>query len=404
MAGDTSRQLLRAFGLAVFILVPSFDTIGKYFGPVGIVLYSIVGLAAVFAGWFLVIPHFVRLVSERSAQWLAVATLAGLIVIVTIGYPLANSGRFGGGTDVDDAMIIAVTELLKGNYPYYLKTYLGLPISPMPGSIFLAVPWVAANALPYQNIFWLAVLYLLARHILKSGVWALGLFWAFLVLSPTVHQSLVTGSDYISNSVYVLVGAWLVLRYSSDPDAPAWKSIASAAFLGLGLSSRSNFLLVVPMIFLVLVRSAGWAAAIRSSGVAMAVFAAVTVPFWAYDPAGFSPFTAQAWKVRVLEQVVPYAGVLIPGSALVIAAALSFRQRADDLAAFLRNNGIVQLYLLLFTAIVYAIQASQLNLFMANSGYGLFALFFGAAGCWMALMKGDPASPAGEFPMRPKLD
>lgn len=391
MTEEKPRPHVQLLGFAVFVLVPSFDTVGKYFGPAGIAVYSLLGVAAIYAFYFLFLPFFRKHVSEKTALRLALATLVGLIVMVAIAYPLANSGRFGGGSDVDDATIVAVGEMLKGNYAYYPKTYLGLPISPLPGALFLAVPWVIASALQFQNILWLVVLFMVLRQILQSNVSTVAFFWAVPALSPTVLQSLVTGSDYIANTIYVLFSAWLVLRYAADGDASVWKKLAAAAFLGVGLSSRSNFLLVLPMLFIVLVRTAGWRKAIRSAAIAGGAFALITIPFWAYDPAGFSPMTAQSFKVKVLEEVLPFAGILIPGSALMIAVALSLRKNAADAASFFRDHGIIQLYLVLFSSIVFSIHRGELNLYMANSGYGLFALFFGAAGCWL-ILKNEPAT------------
>ena len=407
MIDQIPRRYSHVLWLSVFLLVPSFDTVGKYFGLGGIIAYFLIGLFVVYVGHFLLLPFFLRHVTERTALILAVTTFLGLIAIVSVGYPLANSGRYGGGADVDDAMIIAVGELVKGNYPYYLKTYLGLPISPLPGAILIAFPWVLAGALQYQNIFWLAVLFIFLRREMRSYAYPLALFWAILLLSPTVHQSLVTGSDYISNSIYVLIPVWLILKGSRDADASVWSTLLPAAFLGFGLSSRSNFLLVVPMIFIFLGRTAGWKRALLTTGVAMAAFAAVTLPFWAYDPAGFSPISTQAAKVLVLEQALPLAGKLIPGTALIIAVILSFRQTAWDVAAFFRNSGIVQLYLLIFSSVVYAVQTDQLNLYMGNSGYGLFALFFGAVGSWLFLTREENAPSSTQvlkYSMQAQLD
>jgi hypothetical protein len=101
---------------------------------------------------------------------LAALTLLALIAVVSIGYPLANSGVYGPGGDVDDAMRIATTELILGHYPYYLKTYLGWPISPLPGAIFLAVPWAVSGLLQLQNVFWIGVLFgVLRQHFQKSA-------------------------------------------------------------------------------------------------------------------------------------------------------------------------------------------------------------------------------------------
>lgn len=389
MTNDGRGRSLLVFGLALFILVPSFDTLGKYFGGIGILLYSLLGLAAVLVGYHFIWPVFQRSISERTGLILAAATLIFLIIEVAFGYPLANSGRIGPGSDVDDALIIGAGELLKGNYPYYLKTYLGLPLSPLPGAMLLAVPWVLFGALEYQNVFWLGILFVMLWYAMKSSVPAIALFWAILLLSPTVHQSLVTGSDYISNTIYVLAAAWFLIKYATDAEAPAWKKILPAVLLGIALSSRTNFLLVMPICFVTLARAAGWKEAIRSSAIAAASLVLVTLPFWAFDPAGFTPITTQAVRLRQLDEVLPYSGRLIPASAGLIGAALAFRKNAANLASFLLNNGIVQLYLIVTTSIVYAIHSNKLNLFMNNSGYGLFGLFFGALGCWLFLNRKD---------------
>jgi hypothetical protein len=83
--------------------------------------------------------------------------------------------------------------------------------------------------------------------------------------------------------------------------------------------------------------------------------------------------------------VLPYAGTLIPGSAMVLAIALAWRKFNHGLASFLIYSGIVQLYLLPFISIASAIEAGRLNLFNSTTGYGMFSLFFGTVGIWLMI-------------------
>ena len=54
---------------------------------------------------------------------------------------------------------VALTELASGRYPYTATTYLGNPITPLPGALLLAAPfwWVTGSA-AWQNVAWTLLL------------------------------------------------------------------------------------------------------------------------------------------------------------------------------------------------------------------------------------------------------
>ncbi|MEO7660685.1 MAG: hypothetical protein ABIV48_13805 [Pyrinomonadaceae bacterium] len=382
-----SGRFLGIFGFAVFLLVPSFDTLLKYFGTPGLAVYFIVGTGLIIIGYRYVITPFHSLVSERQAIYLAIFTFVFLTVITAYVYPIANSGRFGGGTDIDDAMIIGASEIIQGHYPYYRQTYLGGWISPMPGTILLSVPFVFINLLPYQNIFWLLLFFIAVRANLKSNVYALGLLWTILLFSPTFYQVLVTGSDHISNTLYVLIGMWFMVRSISDRGSSLWQRLWPTVLFGIGLSSRSNFLLLVPLLISVLAQNSDRKLAFKYVALAGLVFSSVTLPFWLYDPGAFTPLVVQSYKIQVLEGVLPYARIIIPGSAFILSLVFSCTRMEKDCAVLFRNSAIVQLFVLLFSSILFALQTGQLTLFMGTSGYGMFTLFFGLLSTWIILRR-----------------
>lgn len=381
----TSNRSFKVFGLAVFLLAPSFDTALKYFGVAGVIVYFAIGTVLVFAGERFILPVFRERISERTANILSVATFAFLTAIALVLYPMANTGRFGGGSDADDALVVAVTELLRGHYPYTLSTYLGNPISPMPGAVFLAIPFVIIGAIHLQNVFWLAVFFIVFRHFEKSSASAIGLIWAMLAFSPTLFQNIVTGADYASNSIYILVLMWILIRSLSDQASATWKPIVAALLLGVALSSRSTFMLMMPIFLSVLVQRAGWKEAIKYLAISGITFIAVTLPFWLYDPAGFAPLRVQSEKLKGIEDVLPYAGIIIPGITGLIAIALSFQNMKADSARFFRNCALVQLFVLFLTSAVYSIKLGHVDFFLQQSGYGMFSLIFGATAFWMYL-------------------
>jgi len=386
MKKDFDSSVLFA-GFAAFLLVPSCDTFLKYFGIAGVAGYLIIGSLVLLAAYKFVLPVFLSRLTERQADILAALTIAALIAFVAVAYPIANSGRFGAGSDADEALLIGTQELLAGRFPYYPKTYLGNLISPMPGAMLLAIPFVLIKFLAVQNVFWLGVFYVAVRHYLKSGIWALALLWTILIFSPTVFQNLATGADYTANTIYVLAAMWLMVKLISKADAPEWKKLLPTILFGVGLASRSNFILLTPLLFSALVQNAGLKAAIKYSAIAGVICLLVIAPFWLYEPTGFAPFLVQAGKLESLEDVLPFARIIIPLAGVLVTAILSFQKMETDCAVLFRNSAVVQIFALLFTALVSSVHNGRPDLFFGQSGYGMFTLFFGALAVWITLNK-----------------
>lgn len=289
-----NRALL---GLAFWLGLPSTALLQKYFGLAGVAAY-LLGLVLALLLW----PRFGRHLPwpgaaflEKQFPWLALLTCAALLGLFALAYPITNNGRTGdrrtSGSDTDDALNLATTELLHGRYPYYPRTYLDNPITPMPGALLLAIPFVLLGNSAYQSFFWLLLWLLAMRRHWQAGRPPLLLLWLMLALSPVVVYSLVVGNDYLANSLYVLLFMLWLVRWAPRPGLNPWLKLLPAICLGIGLSSRANFLLLLPLIFATLAQLAGRPAALRSTVTTGLTFLLVTLPFYLYDPAGFSPYT-----------------------------------------------------------------------------------------------------------------
>lgn len=372
---DTSRKLCAFAGLAFCLLFPSCGVIQKYFGNVGLLIYLVVATAILWLAFRYLCGLFLLRLSERQAKLLAVATFIALTCVFALVFPRANVHLPGRGSDADDALNLAVGELLHGRYPYYVQTYLQNAIANFPGAILLAAPFVLLGNSAYQNLFWLPIFFFAVSRFSQSWGRALILVWMLLILSPVVMNYVVTGGDDLANAIYVLVFMLLTVNWVSDTNAPVWKKVSGALLLGIGLSSRANFVLVMPQLFAALTIKAGWRQALRYSAVTIAAVAAVTIPFWYIDPAGFTPFHAQAHKVAEFQNILPFAWLVVPALGGSIALVLAWQSLKHGRETWLRDCATVQAFLVICVTTLTVIQTGTFSL--TTTAYGVFFLFFG---------------------------
>lgn len=322
---------------------------------------------------------------------MTVATFLILLAIFWVGYPLANSGLLGRGSDRDEALNTATAELLSGHYPYYAKTYLGNPISPMPGSLVLAAPFLLLGNSAYQNLFWLFAFLGTMNWYLKGQRPALLLLWAIIVLSPILLQEYVTGGDLLANSLYTLLFIMWMVNVVSQDSFSGWKKSLLAILLGVGLASRLNFALLLPLVFSALVQSAGWKSAIKYILVTCLTLGLMTIPFYLYDPQGFSPLHT-ANKLGQFQTILPFAGIIIPVASVIIAFALSIRDTNRYLPILLRNCTAVLAFPILSGTILQSIRNGTLDFRFTD--FGLSFLFFGAVAFSSTLYRNNNQSTA----------
>jgi hypothetical protein len=369
---------------ALSLQLPSLAILQKYLGLGGVAFYLLVSSLIL----FLLIRHILLRglpsISEANAIKLLVLTLIAISCGYSVMYPLANSGIYGPGSDCDDALNIAATELTQGHFPYYIKTYFNNPISPMPGAVLLATPFVLLGTSAYQSIFWIIVFLLTIKTYLNSWRSCLFFLWTALILSPDVLYEVFVGNDHISNSLYILIFSFWMIRAITEPGYNESTKLIAACLLGIGLSSRANFVLILPLVFAALAQNGGWKSAIKYTGIACTTFILVTAPFYFYDPAGFSPLHTVN-KIKRYRSLLPYSDIVIPLVTGLVAAVLAyFQSAAKCYTIFFRNCAIVLSIPVLASILLSSLISGKVNFEFA--GYGAFFLFFGVLAFWKAIL------------------
>ena len=339
------------------LVFPSSFVVDKYLGWACTTAYAII-VAVIVARK----PQLTGRLSTRSLLWLALLTWAVVLVVFLVIYPIVNTHVPGAGSDDDDALNLGAMALLSWRFPYSQTTYLGNVLHHLPGAFGLAAPFLLLGTSALQNLFWLPAFFLAVKEEADSRT-ALQSAWLVLVLSPAVMHEVVTGTGYVSNTIYVVLGLWWLVRTKHrNAAAIAW---------GLTLASRANFIFLVPLAFGYLRQHAGVRTALRTLALTCATTAGLTVPFYLHDRTNFGPLEA-ADRLLLFNQLLPHLGLALIVMMAALAVALSFTRM--DAAALFRNCAILQAFPVVAGAMLLSVQDRQLNLWYAR--YGPFFAWF----------------------------
>jgi hypothetical protein len=312
-SGGTLRAAWPGWQFIVWVLLLAFPSSGlmqKHSGLAGVAGYVAMVAVVLWLLW-----RFGACVAPwlRRYFWgLSVLLLAGLAVGFAVVHPIEDGRGLGRSSDRDDALNLAVTRMAEGQTPYYGSDKFAGPLSVLPGAVVLAAPFVALGNSGYQNLFWLAVFLGAACWWCRDRALALCLLGVPLLLSPAALYEYVSGGDLLANGIYVAVFFLVALRAWSNPQRSRWSGWLACVLLGLGLASRPNFLLLMPLFGALLWRTVGVRQAAVAAGLVVMVSVALTLPFYLHDPAGFTPLLARG-KLAVIDHVMPSASMVMIG-------------------------------------------------------------------------------------------
>jgi hypothetical protein len=371
-----NKQWIHYLGLLFCLAFPSLAIFKKLGFPL-LILY--VAIAAILLGLLLryVTKFFSTIQTKHLLYFLLFIflILTGLYLTIhplidTAGFSLA--GKSFGSSDADNATVDALTELTQGRYPYYAETFLGNPITPMPGALLMALPFFVLGDVAIQNIFWFAAFFIFVSFYCKNIQVATILCIAVLMLTPNFLYHVLQGTDYISNGIYLLIFSAGLLE-TARKKASMGYIVIWAILLGLGLSSRMNFILILPLMFFALIRLAGLPKTIIIMLIVGISFIGITLPFALYDFANFSPLHTSN-KLNVNGET-PWAPILIPLSGLILSTYFGLKHKAYSLLTFMRDVFWVQAYLIICGLALSSYAHSHIDL--AYPHFALLFMFFG---------------------------
>lgn len=224
---------------------------------------------------------------------MAAVGVAALVTAYLVGVPTGLHDAMGVGSDRADALDVALTRLAGGQYPYTGTTYLGNPITPLPGALVLAAPfWLATGHAAGQNVVWLLVL----LPVLNAGLrprarptllWGLAVFGGLEVL-----REFLIGDDLVTSVIPAVAAVAWTLRVAAHRSVlvPA----AAAVVLGVTTCTRPHLALVVVIVVGAVGMVAGARRAVVVGGCAGLTWVALIVPFLLGGSDRFSPWHVAA--------------------------------------------------------------------------------------------------------------
>ena len=366
------------FGLSV--VFPSI-AIFKKVGWVPLAGYVLGAMSGLYILLRHVLPAIASKLSARFCGGMAVASFVLLATALYWVYPqVLNSHGFRlfgiqfGVSDSNDAFVATWKAMFEGKYPYYETSFLGNPISPMPGALLIALPFYVLGWTALQNIVWLVILWMAMGRHFRDYRLASVMMLTVMGMCPNLVYTVLQAGDYMTNSIYVLVASLFFLRAIQQRQSSKWLLFGAAAALGLALSSRANYFLLLPVLFFVVVWLRGFWSAAKHLAVVLAILALVTLPFYLYDPAHFSPLHTTG-KMD-LGGRFPHAAEVVFFSGCLLASALGFFQRGfRSLESVCARMFVVQEFAVLSGFILASLASRRPALDYAH--FALLSMFFG---------------------------
>jgi hypothetical protein len=276
---DGIHRFLFAPSVSVAWLVISVHPLWKYLSHTMAMAAMLLGVVCIAAGM-----HWLERLnggqSQISAGWLVLLFLV-LTVAFAVLYPISLRHDVNSGSDREDALRVGLNAIRHHEYPYDAVTYLGNPITPLPGALFLAAPFFALGHVSWQNILWLALFFLFTVRFFRHRATALFFLAVSLLFTPAILGDFVSGGDYSTNFFYLAIA---IACFCWSHNRALYLCVPAALFLGVTLSSRVPYIVaLIPLLALTLQRTSGF----RTAGlfaVILIAAAAVTLPIFAPHP------------------------------------------------------------------------------------------------------------------------
>jgi hypothetical protein len=275
----SSRRLLLSLSVCLAWTLTSFAPIWKYLSHSKAAAALMFGLLAIALGMYW-LDRVNRRQRQISIGWLLLLFLA-LTAAFAVLYPISLKHTLNDGSDREDALRIELNAVQHHQYPYDTLTFRGNRPTPLPGAMLLAAPFFAVGHIAWQNFLWLALFFFFTVRFFQYRASALFFLAVSLLLAPANLSDFTSGGDYLTNFFYLAIAVGLFTR---SLGRSFYTCIPAALFLGVTLSSRILYVVVLlPLLALTLQRVSRSRAALLFVIVMMAA-GIVTLPIFVPHP------------------------------------------------------------------------------------------------------------------------
>lgn len=309
--GRVPPQAFAALFLA--LQVPALRPIMK-FAPLPVFACLAVMLTTAALLWTLLAPAprsrdtLTPLRALMGTPWPVVGVIVTLALMAAVVYPIADRLKVHmGGSDADDAMILAGTALMHGATPYNLTTYFGNPLSPGPGWAGLVGPLSALGLYPLLNALAVAILAATLRAT-RHGWVQVNAVVVSLFSCLLLWELAAVGNDLPAWGMLFLA----TLLALSQPRLSNGAMLGLAALLGALCTARIAFFYVPVLVGFSLLavwpRRALWVA-----GVGTVVMGGLHAAFYVLNPAFYPPLHLLTRAQGMLHGPALYAALMLLG-------------------------------------------------------------------------------------------
>lgn len=270
------HRFLLIFGVCAAWALISWAPIYKYLSHGKATAAMLFGILVIALGM-----HWLHRLNQQQRQisvgWFLLLFLT-LTAAFAVLYPLSLKHTINIGSDREDALSIELNAVHHHQYPYDAHTFLGNLPTPLPGAMLLAAPFFALGHIAWQNFLWFAIFFAFTIRFFRHRATALVFLTVFLLLAPANLSDFTSGGDYLTNFFYLAIAVALFIR---SLDRALYVCIPAALFLGVTLSSRIIYaVILIPLLALTLQRTSR-ARTIALFAIVLIAAAAVTLPIFA---------------------------------------------------------------------------------------------------------------------------
>ncbi len=257
----------------------SLAPVWKYLSSANAAVVTLAALLSI-VGAMLSLRHFNGRDRQLSLKWFLLLYLAFAAAFAILN-PYLQRHTLNRGSDREDALRIELTAIKRHQYPYDARTFLGNPPTPLPGAMLLATPFFVVGHISWQNFVWLALFFWFCIRFFRYRSTALLFLVVFLLISPSNLNDFVTGGDYLTNFFYLAIALGLFVR---SLDGGPSQFVPAAIFLGLTLSSRSIYAVVLLPLLALMLQRTNWRRTLTLFSTVLATATVITVPIFMPNP------------------------------------------------------------------------------------------------------------------------